>query len=116
MALCLFLIGFITSSSISPWWRHSVHLYYRAWQSEHGGCYLSLQGTGTCCGTFAVALSIYFLCGYMKFYTMTKCYFTLLAHVLLVMQLVSPACKSLITVLIAAVLKQGLLHLGKRGL
>ena len=29
---------------------------------------------------------------------MTKCYFTLLAHVLLVTQLFSPACKSLITV------------------
>ena len=59
MALCLFLICFITSSSFSPWWLHSVHLYCRAWGTEHdGGLDFSLQGTGTGFVTFAVALSI----------------------------------------------------------
>ena len=45
---------FIASFSFSLWWRHSVHLYCRAWQSEHGaGLDFSLQGTGTCFVTFA---------------------------------------------------------------
>ena len=38
----------------------------------------------------------------------STCYFVLLAHVLLVTQLFSPGCKSLITVLTAAVLKQSM--------
>ena len=59
MFLFYVFIWFITSFSFSPCWQHSVHLYYRAWQSEYGGCLdFILQGTGTCFVTFAVAFSI----------------------------------------------------------
>ena len=72
-----------------PLWRHSVHLYCRAWQSEHGGGFdFSLQGTGTCFVTFYCIFHIIFFFGVdMYFYNMTKYYFVLLAHVLLVTQL-----------------------------
>ena len=55
------------------------------------------------------------VCVDIKFYTMTKCYFVLLAHVLLMTEPFSPACKSLITVLTAAILKHALMHSGKKG-